>query len=345
MGFFDRLDNYMTGPQRRASDLANEENALRLRQAQRQEENLLRRQGMANFATSPSLETAYPEMIAQSQQRNALDRADPEAAMGRLQSKLYPQQKAPISVAANAALVDPETNQEIYRNRGPEEAPDLSKQFKQMFGTDVPTGYAPVTGPDGMPTGDVRPLRGMKDPAATPKDTFGDEAKLRGEFDTKTNEFGIVRNAYSAISEFEKNPSAAGDISLVFQFMKLQDPNSSVREGEYANAENAAGVPARLRNLFNKVKDGSFLTPQQRADFVGQSGRLYDTRLKQYKSEENRYRDLAKRYGLDPEKITYDRSGGLAKSTATMPKVGEVQDGYRFNGGDPAFETSWVKVK
>lgn len=67
-------------------------NALRRQDAAavQQQENLLRRQGMANFATSPSLEAAYPEMIAQSQQRNALDQADPAAAMGRLESKLYP---------------------------------------------------------------------------------------------------------------------------------------------------------------------------------------------------------------------------------------------------------------
>lgn len=252
--------------------------------------------------------------------------------------------KAPIVAKPGEVVLDPNNNySQIASVPLTPETPDLSKQFKQQFGTDVPTGYAPVF-VDGKMTGDVRPLRGMKEPTKETKDTFGDEARLRGEFDTKTNQFGVIRDAYSAISEFANNPSAAGDVSLVYQFMKMQDPNSTVREGEYATAENAGGVPERLRNMFNKLKDGQFLTPQQRADFVKQSGRLYDSRLRSYKQEETRYQSLAKQYGFDPNKITYDRSGGLTKTDIAPPMAGDVQEGWRFKGGDPADPQSWEKV-
>lgn len=95
-GFWDSIQSFI--PETERTKMFKAENALRMRALQREEEaaareeeNLLRRQGMANFATSPSLEAAYPEFIAQGQQRNALDRADPAAALARLQSKLNPE--------------------------------------------------------------------------------------------------------------------------------------------------------------------------------------------------------------------------------------------------------------
>ena len=38
-------------------------------------------------------------------------------------------------------------------------------------------------------------------------------------------------------------PDAAGDMALIFSYMKMLDPNSTVREGEYATAQDAGSIP------------------------------------------------------------------------------------------------------
>jgi len=175
-----------------------------------------------------------------------------------------------------------------------------------------------------------------------PLSTFDDESKLRSEFDRKTQDFTIVRDAYSNISIVASDASPAGDLSLIFSYMKLLDPTSSVKEGEYATAQNAASVPETVRAKFNKALKGETLTPSQRADFVKQSGNIYESKRKSFESESLRYTDLAKQYKLDPNKIVYDRTNGIVKVIAKIPPVGFKQNGYIFKGGDPSKETDWI---
>lgn len=109
--------------------------------------------------------------------------------------------------------------------------------------------------------------------------------------------FGKIKRAASG------KPSAASDMSMIYGFMKAQDPESSVREGEYASAEKAKGVPDYIINLYNKAKDGQILTPQQRQDFLAQAGNLYAERLDRYKAFSSPYRVLAKKSGIDPDDV------------------------------------------
>ena len=170
-------------------------------------------------------------------------------------------------------------------------------------------------------------LIALKPKAEAPKSTFDDERKLSGEFDKKTQEFTVVRDAYSALSSFDASP--AGDIGLIFSLMKMYDPNSSVRETEYANAQNAGSIPEMLRARFNKAKDGETLTPSQRADFIRQAGNVYASKKKSFDEELARYTDLAKKYGLEPSRIVYNRDNGVNPS----PKNAGMSDpGFDFAG-------------
>ena len=65
-----------------------------------------------------------------------------------------------------------------------------------------------------------------------------------------------------------ENPQVA-DVSMVFNYMKMLDPGSTVREGEYATAKNTAGIGQGLRNSYNAAWGGGFLSDGQRADFRG----------------------------------------------------------------------------
>jgi hypothetical protein len=162
------------------------------------------------------------------------------------------------------------------------------------------------------------------------RDTFGDEAKLRGEFKTITDRFGLVRDSFANIRGLYDNPSAAGDISLIYSYMKMLDPNSTVRESEYATAENAAGVPDKVRAQWNRLKKGEFLTPEMRLDFVTQASKLYQTSLNAYRNDEERYNFLADEYGVPRSRVTYDRSGKLQPLTEDEKK--RAEELYRIFG-------------
>ena len=59
-------------------------------------------------------------------------------------------------------------------------------------------------------------------------------------------------------------PSAQRDQGAIFSWMKILDPGSTVREGEYATAKNARGVPDKIAGWWNQVVSGQILTPDQR---------------------------------------------------------------------------------
>ena len=105
---------------------------------------------------------------------------------------------------------------------------------------------------------------------------------LSGNFDKnrQVQDYKNVVISYNTISSAAENPSAAGDLSLIFQYMKVLDPGSTVREGEFANAQNAAGVPDRIRNMFNNWSKGQRLDENQRQDFIKQAEKIVEARGK-----------------------------------------------------------------
>ena len=77
---------------------------------------------------------------------------------------------------------------------------------------------------------------------------------LRREFQKLTSvaDMAKIRDSYKGL--LATPVTAAGDLSLIFKYMKMLDPGSTVREGEFANAENAKGIEDSLRALYNKIK-------------------------------------------------------------------------------------------
>ena len=132
---------------------------------------------------------------------------------------------------------------------------------------------------------------------------FNYEGDLRKEFQGQTKAFRDIRDAYTRVQQSAKAVTPAGDMSMIFAYMKLLDPTSVVRESEYASAENARGIPDTIRNAYNKAIDGVRLTPKQRQDFLQQAQRLYQGQERTFKELGNRYRGIAERAGLDPGSV------------------------------------------
>jgi len=149
--------------------------------------------------------------------------------------------------------------------------------------------------------------------------TFDNISGLRREFTGATKTYTDVRDAFGRIQVSATNPSAAGDMSLIFNYMKMLDPGSTVREGEFATAEQATGVPSRLVNLYNRALSGQRLNPEQRQDFVGRAGSLFNRQNETYLATKANYDELARRFGFDPSLVTFDQSGGIKGPSATPP--------------------------
>jgi hypothetical protein len=99
---------------------------------------------------------------------------------------------------------------------------------------------------------------------------------LRKDIKDLSKTFRLVDEANERIKKVGRKGTAASDISLIFNFMKINDPGSTVREGEFATAQNAAGVPGRVTNLYNQMLKGTRLNKEQREDFLAQSQSLFD---------------------------------------------------------------------
>ena len=130
---------------------------------------------------------------------------------------------------------------------------------------------------------------------------FGDEDKLRDDFRSESKEFIKVRDAYGRI--LSTDATAAGDLALIFNYMKMLDPGSVVREGEFATAQNSAGIPERIRAQYNRVKSGERLTETTRADFLQQAKNLYETQADSQSYLEAEYKTYAEEYGFKPSRI------------------------------------------
>ena len=163
-----------------------------------------------------------------------------------------------------------------------------------------------------------------------PEEIFKQTTKLRGEFTDLSKSFITQRDAFGRIQAAAKDPSAAGDIALIFNFMKVNDPGSTVREGEFATAQNAAGVPERVKARYNQIVSGERLTPPQRTDFIKTSRGLFDKANTQQQRRVKNYTGLSDRLGLDSKNVILDF--GLAEQEVAaegggQPKPPAIQGG------------------
>lgn len=205
----------------------------------------------------------------------------------------------------------------------PEQLMAIAAQHKQAKGAEVmgsPQLWRnPKTNRDEMWlfTKEGQPLRklrdanksdlGTADSTVDAKTAFTQENQLRDQFLNLNKDFRQVRDSYSRIQEAAKEPSAAGDLALIFNYMKMLDPGSVVREGEFATAQNAAGVPDRIRAYYNKVIDGERLADATRKDFLSRSKMLYGSQNRQYQKSKSEFQRTAKQYGLDPSRVIIEQ--------------------------------------
>jgi hypothetical protein len=165
------------------------------------------------------------------------------------------------------------------------------------------------------------------------KKVFNQANKLSESHYKKSKEFIKQRDAYDRIEASATDPSAAGDLALIFNYMKVLDPGSTVREGEFANAESAGAVDDKTRNWYNKVITGQRLSTKQRKDFVDRSKKLFDRALTNQDKLDSQVKNKAKLFKIDPNLVMYDYKSG----TGLRPKIDSQSDTLTSE------EEGWIK--
>lgn len=132
------------------------------------------------------------------------------------------------------------------------------------------------------------------------------ENALRDDFVKSSQPFATLSSAKTRLDSLEK--TGAGDVALVFQYMKILDPGSTVREGEFATASNAAGVPSAIMSLYNKAVGGGVLGPKARQEITSQANKIFEAAAKAHDKSVTQYANIAKRSGMDPDNVIIDLS-------------------------------------
>lgn len=152
----------------------------------------------------------------------------------------------------------------------------------------------------------------------------------------------VTKAAQEVASAFRNIQGApgggAGDMSLLYSYLRLLDPGSTVREGEFATAGKAGGLPGQLQGYFNQLTAQGFLDDATRQQIKSEAGRLFQTRVKGYGQLKDSYRGLATGAGVDPSRVAPDiglggeevapaaASPSPARPRRTDPATGETRE-------------------
>jgi len=124
----------------------------------------------------------------------------------------------------------------------------------------------------------------------------------------------------------------AGDISIMYSYIKMLDPDSAVREGELALAAKAAGLPDNIIKSAKKLDSkGSGLGPEMRRQMIAEGARIYNNAAGKQQIIIDNYTNKAKYAGIDPTLVV---GQNLKLKQAELPEF-TSEEGKDSIGGLP----------
>ena len=209
-----------------------------------------------------------------------------------------------------------------------------SEQQRDLFNTVGPTGVVTGTGLTEKVARDkadvvagsqivrvgataTKPFKSVSPSKLTPKEAFSRANVLRDDFTKASGDFVKMRDSIAKIEIAAANDSPAGDLSLLFNYMRLLDPASVVRESEFATAAQTGSLGERMKGRVERIISGKRLTPTQRADFVSQGRLIFEAQGKAQAQLRNDFTGMAKRGGINPADALPNFANANAKQSDT----------------------------
>jgi len=145
------------------------------------------------------------------------------------------------------------------------------------------------------------------------------ESEFRKEFNglPQVKTFNTARQQFGTLRDLSRkpNPTPQDDIAMVFGYMKTLDPSSVVREGEFAQAQNAGSVPDNVQNLYNRVLGGQRLNAKQRKEMVNTAYVNYKQYRAAYNETAEQYRGYAKDNGIAADRVARTYTPNIVKGS------------------------------
>jgi hypothetical protein len=202
--------------------------------------------------------------------QEALANAPAERAIKDAEAKLKSNDAVMIDVANIKQRADAYAAQADARRKANDVVFQTAQSLPQLFGqskelgefylAQALPGAKAVENPDGTfsiampgPNGAVRAFGIDPRKVADPEKLAKMEADYRKEWTGAGKNYEVQSQFFDNMQKLSGLATSQADIGVVYSYMKMLDPGSTVREGEAATAQNSPGVEERIRNMYNRA--------------------------------------------------------------------------------------------
>lgn len=134
---------------------------------------------------------------------------------------------------------------------------------------------------------------------------FGNEKDLWSQYSNAdpVKVYEAVKGGYQRVYQGAQLDSGAGDMSVIYGFMKMNDPGSVVRESEFEMAAKSGSLGEQIQGFVNQIASGQRLDPEVRQRMVEAAAKLYDETSSDLSGINSQFTDRATQYGVNPANV------------------------------------------
>ena len=164
--------------------------------------------------------------------------------------------------------------------------------------------------------------------APDPQDQFGNEKDLYAQYagSDPVKMYETVKSGYERVRQSAALQTGAGDMGLIYGYMKMLDPGSVVRESEFATAAQAGSYGEQIQGMVSRVINGERLPESVRQEFVQLAEGIYSETAGNLGNINDQFTTRAQNYGVDPTMfIRQPESYKPLQGIVTMPNGNTVK--------------------
>lgn len=160
------------------------------------------------------------------------------------------------------------------------------------------------------------------------QDQFGNEKDLFAQYSNSdpVKMYETVKGGYERVRQSAALQTGAGDMGLIYGYMKMLDPGSVVRESEFATAAQAGSYGQQIQGLVSRIISGERLPEEVRQQFVQSAEGIYSETSQNLGDINTQFSTRAQNYGVDPDMfIRQPEAYQPLQGIVTMPNGNTVK--------------------